>query len=325
VTQRRIRRDGPAFDAVRIPDFFIIGASKCGTTALSEYLRQHPNVCFARTKEPHYFSDDYPLHKMDDNLDQYWRRNFSYFDPARHRAIGEGSGTYYRSEVAIPNILKSNPSAKFIYMVRNPVEMIYSWYYDLRFSHSENVSLEQGWDLQPIRARGLEIPKLCPDPRILEYRKLASLGRRLEVFKQIIPPDQLMVIVFDDFVRDPGKVYEAVLKFIGIPSDGRTDFPVVNSSKIQRSRLVGRFSASIPRWFYNAVREFKHLAGLADVPLNFIARLNAKPAPKQPLSREFKQRLLVEFEPEIRLLELHLGRDLNTWRAIEPNRATADS
>jgi hypothetical protein len=299
---------------MRIPDFFIIGASKCGTTALSEYVRQHPNVCFARTKEPHYFSDDYPVQKMDDNLNEYWRRNFSYFDPRKHHVIGEGSGTYYISDVAIPNILRSNPSAKFIYMVRNPVEMVYSWYYDLCFANAEDVSLEEGWDLQPARAQGLRVPRQCPDARLLQYRALASLGSRLEVFKRLIPPDQLMVIVFDDFVRNPKEVYEEVLKFICIPSDGRETFPVINRGKVQRSKLVGRISASIPRWFYNAVREFKHVVGLSHAPLNFIARLNAKRVTRPPLSPEFKKRLLAEFEPEIRLLEQLLERDLSCWR-----------
>jgi hypothetical protein len=299
---------------MRIPDFFIIGASKCGTTALSEYLRQHPNVCFARTKEPHYFSDDFPVQKMDNNLNEYWRRNFSYFDPRKHLVIGEGSGTYYLSEVAIANILRQNPEAKFIYMVRNPVEMIYSWYYDLRFSNSEDVSLEEGWDLQPLRAQGFRIPRQCPEPRILQYRAMASLGSRLAVFKKLIPPDQFMVIVLDDFIRSPKKTYEDTLKFIGIPSDGRERFPIVNRSKVQRSQLLGYISASIPRWFYNAVREFKHLVGLADVPLNVIARLNTKSVTKPPLAEDFRKRLVSEFAPEVRLLEQYLGRDLSEWR-----------
>jgi hypothetical protein len=143
---------------------------------------------------------------------------------------------------------------------------------------------------------------------------MASLGTRLAVFKKLIPSDQLMVIVFDDFIRDPKKAYEDVLKFIGISSDGRESFSIVNKSKVQRSRLLGYISASIPRWVYNAVREFKHLVGLADVPLNVIARLNAKSVSKPPLSPEFRGRLILEFEPEIRLLEQHLGRDLSQWR-----------
>lgn len=298
----------------RIPDFYIIGASKCGTTALSEYLRQHPNVCFARTKEPHFFSDDRPVQKVDATLEQYWRRNFSYYDPGKHLAIGEGSGTYYTSEVAIPKILDLNPAARFIYMVRNPVDMVHSWYYDLRFSNSEELSLEDAWGLQSLRARGEKIPKYCPDPFILQYRALASLGSLLERIKGIVPAGQLLVVVLDDFSRDTKRVYEDILAFIGLPSDGRVEFPLVNGTKAPRSLLLSRVAASYPRWLYNGVREFKHLSGLNHVSLNFIARLNNRPATKMPLAPAFRQRLLTEFDLEISLLERHLNRDLSSWR-----------
>ncbi len=298
----------------RIPDFYVIGASKCGTTALSDYLRRHPNVCFARTKEPHFFAEDRPTQRADLTLEEYWRRNFSYYNPTKHLITGEGSGTYYTSNVAIPRILQLNPSAKFIYMVRNPVDMVHSWYNDLRYSSSEELELEDAWDLQNIRAQGKSIPKFCPDPFILQYRALASLGSRLEFLKGVIPPEQLKVILLDDFSRDTRAVYEGTLKFLNLPSDGRSEFPLVNGSKAPRSLLLSRISASYPRWLYNGVREFKHLTGLNHIQLNVIAKLNSKPAPKTPLSSPFRQRLQTEFEPEIQLLERLLDRDLSHWR-----------
>ena len=45
------------------PNFFIVGAPKCGTTALSEYLREHPNAFLCQPKEPHYFATDFPTHR----------------------------------------------------------------------------------------------------------------------------------------------------------------------------------------------------------------------------------------------------------------------
>lgn len=299
---------------MRVPDFFIIGASKCGTTALSKYLSEHPGICFARTKEPHYFSDDFPVQKLDNNFAQYWRRNFSHFDARKHGAIGEGSGTYYISQVAIANILRQNPAAKFIFMVRNPVDMVQSWYNDLRFANGEDVSLEEGWDLQPVRLQGLKIPRQLREPRFLQYHMMASFGRRLEVFKKLIPPGRLLVIVFDDFVRDPKAAYENVLAFIGVRSDGRESFPKVNAAKDQRSRLIGAVSSSMPRWVSNAAREIKILVGMRHARLNVFAVLNTKPAKRVPLSPEFRKRLVIEFEPEVRLLERHLDRDLSHWR-----------
>lgn len=299
---------------MRIPDFFIVGASKCGTTALSEYLSQHPRICFARTKEPHFFSDDFPRQKVDDNFVQYWRRNFSYFDALKHKAIGEGSGTYYISDVAVKNILTKNPAAKFIYMVRNPVEMVYSWHYHVQFGGGPRIGLEDAWNAQPAGAHGLELRQQDGDQRFLQYRTLASLGHWLEKLKSVVPPNQLMVIVLDDLMRDPKAVYEEVLSFIGVPSDGRESFPIVNQNRVQRSRVLGFIGASIPRWVVNSAREFKHLAGLSHVSLNFIVRLNSKPAKRPPLPNSFRSRLVMEFEQDVRLLERHLGRDLSGWR-----------
>ena len=300
---------------MRIPDFFIIGASKCGTTALSDYLSRHPNICFAHNKEPHFFSDDFPVQKLDNTLEEYWRRNYSHFDARKHRVIGEASGTYYISNVAIANILKQNPVAKFIYMVRNPVDMIHSWYYDLRFSNNENATLEEAWELQPLRLRGLKVPGKLREPRFVQYRALASLGRRLEVFKELIPPGQLMVIVFDDFIRSPKKIYEEALAFIGVPSDSRESFPQINMAKVQRSRLLGYIANSVPRWVSMAAYKAKSLIGIRHARLNVFAALNAKRVERAPLAPDFRKRLVMEFEPEVRLLEQYLHRDLSSWRA----------
>lgn len=299
----------------RIADFFIIGASKCGTTALSEYLRTHPRICFARTKEPHFFSEDFPLQRLDHSFEEYWRRNFSYFDPSQHSVIGEGSGTYYLSDVAIPNILKLNPRAKFLYMVRNPVDMCQSWYYDLRFSNAEDVSFEKGWELQALRRQGLHLPRQLREARFVQYRMMASLGSRLEQFRKIIPDGQLLVIVFDDFMCNPKAIYESVLAFLGVPSDGREVFQQVNPAKVQRNRLLGYLASSMPRWLSNPARLVKRVVGLDHARFNLFAVLNARAVERAPLAPEFRRYLIAEFEPELCLLERHLDRDLSAWRA----------
>lgn len=299
---------------MRTPDFFVVGASKCGTTALCEYLTEHPKVCFASTKEPHFFSDDFPRQKLDRDFDTYWRRNFSFFDAGKHVVIGDGSGTYYISSVAIPNILARNPRAKFIYMVRDPVEMVHSWHYHVQFGTGEKDTLEDAWEKRQPRIGDPELRTEDGDLRFRQYRALASLGRRLDFMKGVIPSEQLRVIVFDDFVRDPKMVYEDVLAFIGVPSDGRTSFPQVNQAQVQRSYLLGQISASIPKWAINGSREFRRLAGLNHVPMNIFRMLNSKPVKRRQLSPEFRRRLSAEFEPEISLLERHLARDLSHWR-----------
>lgn len=300
---------------MRIPDFFIIGAPKCGTTALSEYLGQHPNICFSHVKEPHFFSDDIPSYKIDRTLADYIRRNFSHFDARRHRAIGEGSVFYYFSDVAVPNILNANPSAKFVYAVRNPVDMVYSLYSQYCYSYMEDIgNFEDAWGAQEQRAAGRNIPRQCYEPRFLQYRRMGLLGQRLKRLKSIIPAKQLLVFALDDLAKSPSKVYEDVLAFLDVPSDGRSTFPIVNENKVRRNKALGYLSISVPRWLHNAVRDVKHAAGISHVPLNILAKVSEKPAKRPALREGFRKHLIAEFEPDVCLLEEQLGRRFTHWR-----------
>lgn len=272
-------------------------------------------ICFSLTKEPHFFSDDFPFQKLDTSFSQYWRRNFSQFDQRKHLRLGDGSGTYYISDVAVPSILRQNPAAKFIYMVRNPVDMAHSWYHHIRFGGGEDVSFEEAWDLQALRLRGERVPKSFKgEPRFLQYRAMAGLGSRLKILAEWIPADQLMVVVFDDFVSDTRRIYESVLAFIDVPSDNRSQFPRYNQNKVQRSETLGRINASIPRSVSVAAHEVRSRLGLKHVALNFIASLNARQSELPPLPPCLRQRLTRELASEVDLIERYLGRDLSGWR-----------
>jgi hypothetical protein len=89
---------------VKRPNFFIVGAPKCGTTSLSEYLRSHPNVFMSSPKEPHFFATDlYPRNPEGiDSVAAY----LQLFTDARdqHQVVGEASASYMFSDAAIPAI-----------------------------------------------------------------------------------------------------------------------------------------------------------------------------------------------------------------------------
>jgi hypothetical protein len=300
---------------MNIPDFFIIGAPKCGTTALSEYLRGHPKICFSHVKEPHFFSDDFPSYKIDRSLENYMRLNFSHFRRQQHALKGESSVYYYLSTVAVPNILRANPAAKFIYMVRNPVDLVYSFHSQMYFNSTENIpNFEIAWEKQEARISGRDIPTYCREPLLLQYREIGKLGSRLKSLQSIIPKKQLHVVIFDDFAVNSGTIYERVLRFLEVATDGRQSFPVVNEHKVARSKILSRISWSIPRPLHNAVREFKYLIGAEHIPFNVLAMINAKSGRRPPLSQDFRKQLVAEFEPELQILEQCLNRELGRWR-----------
>ena len=107
-----------------IPNFFIVGAPKCGTTALCEYLKYHPNVFMSTPKEPHYFAEDFERYRHVKTEDKYLALFGDCND--RHLMIGEASVFYLRSTRAVSLIRDFNPDAKIIVMLRNPVDMVYS-------------------------------------------------------------------------------------------------------------------------------------------------------------------------------------------------------
>ena len=95
------------------PRFFVAGAPRCGTTSISKYLSWHPEICFSRPKEVHYFNRDPDL-SVDALRRNYLERYFSHFDAARHRVAGEGSVSYLYDPDAIRRILAIQPEARFI-------------------------------------------------------------------------------------------------------------------------------------------------------------------------------------------------------------------
>src|SRR5210317_2370745 len=108
-------------ETMKKPDFFFIGAPKCGTTALANWLREHPRIFMTqRPKEPWYFDND--IQNVDRmSLEQY--ENLFQKADDNHLVVGEASTTYLRSREAVSNILEYSPSARFLVAIRNPVEM----------------------------------------------------------------------------------------------------------------------------------------------------------------------------------------------------------
>jgi len=150
------------------PNFFIIGAPKTGTTALSEYLKDHPNIFFCPVKEPHFFDLD-TSKRLKLNLQTYLSL-FAEADPALHQAVGEGSTGYLFSKVAVSEILKFNPNSKFIVMLRNPVDLVQSWHSEMYYEGVEDVvDFEKAWKLEQERRQGRNIPKSCWEPKKLFY------------------------------------------------------------------------------------------------------------------------------------------------------------
>ena len=111
----------------KLPDFFVVGAAKAGTTAICDIIATHPEICFSSVKEPNFFSTfEVTLQEISSDKLLEYQELFKCEDSEQLR--GEGSVRYLNSDKALYWIHKYVPSAKIIIILRNPLERIVSLY-----------------------------------------------------------------------------------------------------------------------------------------------------------------------------------------------------
>lgn len=287
------------------PNFFIIGAPKSGTTALSEYLRQHPDVLFSEPKEPHFFNADFS-HRHIDSMATYLDC-FSH-GTGHELAVGEGSVFYLYSRVAVPNIIARWPDARFIVMLRNPVEAVYSWHWQALYSFGEDlVDFEQAWRAQEDRLAGRRLPRANRVREALHYGPLFRYAEQLERLFQSVPSAQVKIVLFDDFKSDPGRSYRDVLAFLGLPPTDLANYEVINPSKrIRYPVLEHTIRAGV------AVKRFMGIEqglGIATRLKGWNTRYEKRPL----LAKAFREELLDYYRDDIRRTAALIGRDLEHW------------
>jgi hypothetical protein len=296
------------------PNFFIVGAPKCGTTALFEYLRSHPGIFLPRVKEPHFFATDLGSYPAIKTLDAY-QALFQGAGPHQPR-IGEASVYYLRSTTAAANIRQYQPDARLIAMFRNPVDMLHSFHSQLLYVAEETVEdFETAWRMQERRAAGLDLPRGSRGAFLLQYRELGRFGTQVERVLASFPPSQLKVILFDDFAADPRRVYNEVITFLGLPRDDRAEFPRINDNKRARVTWLRNFLRKPPPVVRDTYRSIKRTVGGArmDAFKTAIVRRNTVREHRSPLSPAFRAELVEVFRDEVALLSRLLDRDLGHW------------
>lgn len=302
----------------RLPDFFIIGAPRCGTTALFDYLSHHRSVFMPRMKEPHYFSKDFPGHRQVRDLESYLAL-FSDAPPSRQ--IGEASVWYLFSGAAVAEIVKVRPDAKFIVMLRNPVEVAHSLHATLLIQMNEDISdFEKAWRVQAERAAGRRLPFHTTEPSLIQYGKVCSFSHQLERLFHLVPKDRILILLYEEFFADPALHYQEVLRFLGLsPHDG-IDFRRINSGRIPANPKMYRFLSSPPLLLRLLLRPLRHLSRRFNLHLgSFMHKLaqrafRPRDGKTDRMSKAFEKELYEFFAEDVARLERLLGRNLDIWR-----------
>jgi len=310
--------------AMREPDFFIVGAPKCGTSALAGYLRDHPDCFMCWPKEPLFFCEDLPGIRQVDDLPAYLRLFAN--APPDARAVGEASAMYLYSQVAVVRLAERYPAARLIVMLRNPIDLVAAFHAQLRYALAEDEpQLAAAWALQAERARGLHVPRDCPEPKLLQYRQVALLGSQLQRLLATMPSEQVQTVVFDDLARDPRGEYLKVLAFLGLRDDGRVDFPSANVRPAHRLQLVSRLTQRPPRALTRLSAALRRRFGLERIgALDWLRRANRIPAERPALSGGFRHEIADTFAEDVALLSSLLGRDLTPWLRGQSVRARSE-
>jgi len=190
------------------PNFFIVGAPKAGTTSLYEYLNQVSEIYMSPVKEPRFFAPVITkyFHAKQMNEKEYLKL----FENIKNEiAIGEASVAYLRDPEAPKLIHNKIPNAKIIIILRDPIERAYSHYLaDLRRG-SVRISFLDAIDTK------IELD----DEQKLNRHIILEPGFYAEQVKRYLDtfgPNQVKIIIFEEFIKDPKKTFEEVLEFLGI-------------------------------------------------------------------------------------------------------------
>jgi Sulfotransferase domain len=294
----------------RRPDFFIVGAPKCGTTAMAEYLRQHPQIFMPMAKELHYFGSDLAYFRRRPTPEEYMA---CFADAAEARRVGEASVGYLYSEHAPAEILAFSPQASVIVMLRDPLDAIPARHAQRLFVGEEDIEdLEAALAAEPERELGRRVPPACDIPYALRYVWTSRYASHVERYFEAFGRERVHVILYDELRDDTAAAYRETLRFLGCDPNFVPQFPVVNARKRARSRTFQRLIRTPPQ----PIRSFgfRLLSRPARVRLRrFLYRYNSQPIKPQPMPPELRARLRDELRPDVERLGRVLQRDLSHW------------
>jgi len=205
----------------RLPDFFIVGQPKSGTTALYEMLRQHPEIYMSRVKEPRFFASDLPssFQRHSEVPPLTYEDYLALFrDAGADQRAGEASTAYIWSHTAAGLIAKARPDARLIAILREPASFVRSMHLQLlQIRIEKQADLRKAVALEDSRREGRELPSTVARwPQVLLYAERAQYLEQLRRYRAAFPAEQLLVLIYDDFRDDNQAVVRSVLRFLDV-------------------------------------------------------------------------------------------------------------
>jgi Sulfotransferase domain len=303
---------------VRIPDFYIVGHSKSGTTALYEMLRRHPQIFMPASKEPWFFAEE--LHERTPprpegtprTLEQYaaW-----FADAGAEQLVGEASPQYLWSHSAARRIAAVRGDARIIAVLREPASFLRSLH--LQYLQA-NVETEDDFGralaLEQNRRAGRDIPRHSYWPKALLYSDHVRYTEQLRRYHAVFGREQVLVLIYEDFLEDNVATVKRVLRFLDLDEDGPIEELRANPTVRARSQRLnellhalsvgrGPLSRALKATIKAATPRRARRRALAHVR----RRVHAEP---EPPDEELMLQLRRRFRGEVLAVSEYLDRDL---------------
>ena len=294
-----------------MPNFIVIGAGKSGTTALHQYLRQHPDVFMSRQKELRFFPfEEQPadfrgpgdMADMETAIKKIHDYRACFAPGANYPARGEASPIYLYYSGTAQRIRHHIPDTKLIAILRHPVDRAYSHFLMKKRDLSETLSFKDALAAEKQRiADGWS--------HTWHYRSRGFYAEQLQPYLDLFKREQLKIYLYEDYLADPVAFMQDIFHFLNVDHTFVPDMSMRhNESKLPRSRSLQEFLAERRL----AKDLFKPL-----VPNGWSKRvgdhLRRKNLSKPRLSEKIRRDLIDIYRPDIIRLQDMLQRDLTHW------------
>lgn len=238
--------------------FIIGGTIKAATSSLFSYISAHPQVCGSRIKETWFFSTQYSGDPEQDS-----NKYASYFSPTAETAVlFEASPEYltYKENVA-PRIKQLLPDARLLFMLRNPVDRLYSHF---NFARGQ-LQLPQDLTFEKF----VEYCELFNDGQTsaaesgiatkhLRALEIGNYSRYLVNFYNEFESDRIKIMFFDEFAGNPLEKLAEISRFIGV-SPAFFEGLTMNKANVtfsSRMKFLHLIALTSNRWLEPLLRRY---------------------------------------------------------------------
>src|SRR5271165_6659714 len=317
-----------ATTAGRMPDFFIVGHEKCGTTALDLMLKRHPQIFMPEAKEQRFFAPELRggLVKAGGEHARSWVHRpatlegylevFAAAGP--DQLAGDASPQYLRSHTAAGRIAEAQPAARIIAILREPASFLRSFHLQwVRNNVETERDFRKAIELEQDRRQGRRIPRRANVPQTLFYSDHVRYVEQLGRYHAVFAPEQVLVLIYDDFRRDNEATVRSVLRFLEVDESVSLEAAETKSGKAVRSPFLKRLADSARTESRNPAE-----AGALGRAVNSLTprqlrseafRTKWRSVVYQdppPPDEEFMRELRARFKGEVEALSDYLGRDM---------------